>query len=146
MVPGATAPATQFAGLRVLVVDDNVDAATSLGMVMDLLGIEHQVQYNGQAALDAAADFRPHVILLDIGMPGMDGYEVARRLRLDPRHEHTTLVALTGWSQVQDQKRTRLAGFQHHFSKPADIGALQRLLATLVPAAADLPRANGTTG
>ncbi|MDQ3287497.1 MAG: ATP-binding protein [Pseudomonadota bacterium] len=133
-----TAPAaeSQFAGLRVLVVDDNVDAAMSLGMVMDLLGIEHEVLFTGQEALDLAGRFLPHAVLLDIGMPGMDGYEVARRLRSDPRHAHTTLVALTGWSQMQDQQRARDAGFDHHFSKPADIGALQRLLVTLVPAAA----------
>ena len=137
----------QFAGLRVLVVDDNVDAAMSLGMVMDLLGIEHEVGFSGQDALDAAERFRPHAILLDIGMAGMDGYEVARRLRLEPRQQAVTLVALTGWSQVQDQQRARMAGFDHHFSKPADIGALQRLLATLVPATLDLqPRATGTTG
>ncbi|HSM10979.1 MAG TPA: hybrid sensor histidine kinase/response regulator, partial [Lysobacter sp.] len=98
----------QFAGLRVLVVDDNVDAAMSLGMVMDLLGIEHEVGFSGQDALDAAERFRPHAILLDIGMAGMDGYEVARRLRLEPRQQAVTLVALTGWSQVQDQQRARM--------------------------------------
>ena len=142
--PAGAAP---FAGLRVLVVDDNVDAATSLGMVMDLLGIEHEVQFSGQAALDAAERFRPHAILLDIGMAGMDGYEVARRVRQDPRHAPVTLVALTGWSQVQDQQRARMAGFDHHFSKPADIGALQRLLATLAPLPLDQQaRATGTTG
>ncbi len=138
VLTGATPTASaagQFAGLRVLVVDDNVDAAMSLGMVMELLGIDHEVLFSGQGALDRAGRFLPHAILLDIGMPGMDGYEVARRLRLDPRLADTTLVALTGWSQVQDQQRAREAGFDHHFSKPADIGALQRLLVTLVPTA-----------
>jgi CheY-like chemotaxis protein len=122
------------AGLRVLVVDDNVDAAKSMGMVLELLGIEHQVEFCGQDALDTVDWFRPDAVLLDIGMTGMDGYEVARRLRLDPRNSRTMLVAVTGWSQVQDQQRTRAAGFNHHFSKPADIGALQRLLGSLQPA------------
>lgn len=120
-------------GLRVLVVDDNVDAAQSLGMVLELLGVEHQVVFSGQAAIDVADWFHPDAVLLDIGMPGMDGYEVARQLRLDPEHGRATLVAVTGWSQVRDQQRTHAAGFDHHFSKPVDIGALQGLLSTLAP-------------
>ncbi|MFC0679699.1 ATP-binding protein [Lysobacter korlensis] len=122
--------------LRVLVVDDNVDSAQSMGMVLDLLGIENQVVFDGLAALDAVQTFRPDAVLLDIGMPGIDGYEVARRLRADPANARITLVALTGWSQVQDQRRSRDAGFDHHFSKPVDIGALQNLLTTLQPATA----------
>ncbi len=133
------------AGLRVLVVDDNVDAAKSMGMVLELLGIEHEVEFSGQGALEAAARFQPDAVLLDIGMSGMDGYEVARRLRQDPRNRETTLVAVTGWSQAQDQQRTRAAGFNHHFSKPADIGALQQLLGTLSPSAAGRAQAAGPT-
>ncbi|CAA9304065.1 MAG: Multidomain signal transduction protein including CheB-like methylesterase, CheR-like methyltransferase and BaeS-like histidine kinase [uncultured Lysobacter sp.] len=114
--------------LRVLVVDDNVDSAESMGMVLDLLGIEKEVVFSGQAALDAARGFVPDVVLLDIGMPDMDGYEVARRLRHDPDRAGTTLIALTGWSQSQDRERSRDAGFDHHLSKPVDIGALQSLL------------------
>ena len=126
-------PAPAPTELRVLVVDDNVDAATSLGMVLELLGIDHRVEFSGEAALEIARTFRPDAVLLDIGMPGMDGYEVARRLRLDPGSARTTLVAVTGWSQVQDQQRTKAAGFNHHFSKPADIGALQTLLSSIRP-------------
>ena len=117
--------------LRVLVVDDNVDAARSLGMVLKMLEIEHEVCFDGPAALEAVRRLRPDAVLLDIGMPGMDGYEVARRILDDPDNRGIALVAVTGWSQVQDKERTGQAGFTHHFSKPVDIGALQRLLDTL---------------
>ena len=117
--------------LRVLVVDDNVDAARSLGMVLKMLGIEHEVCFDGPAALEAVRRLRPDAVLLDIGMPGMDGYEVARRILDNPDNRGIALVAVTGWSQVQDKERTGQAGFTHHFSKPVDIGALQGLLDTL---------------
>ena len=128
-------------GLRVLVVDDNVDAATSMGMVLGLLGVANEVEYSGRGALEAAERFRPDVVLLDIGMPEMDGYEVARRLRRDPRNAGTTLVAVTGWSQEQDQQKSHEAGFNHHFSKPADLDALRRLLAQLRPRSAPVDSA-----
>ncbi|MFD0738410.1 ATP-binding protein [Lysobacter koreensis] len=134
-VPGVSTSPLPVDSLRVLVVDDNVDAAKSLGMVLDLLGIEHRVEFSGQGALDMAATFHPNAVLLDIGMPGMDGHEVARRLRLDPRNDRTMLVAVTGWSQLQDKQRSRAAGFNHHLSKPVDIGALQSLLAQIQPVA-----------
>lgn len=120
-------------GLRVLVVDDNRDAANSLGMVLKMLGIKYRVEFSGQGALDAVEQFRPDAVLLDIGMPEMDGYEVATRIRSEPRNAGITLVAVTGWSQAADQQRTRAAGFNQHFGKPADIGALQTLLATVIP-------------
>jgi signal transduction histidine kinase/CheY-like chemotaxis protein len=121
--------------LRAVVVDDNVDSAQSMGMVLDLIGIENRVVFDGSAALVAIEAFRPDVVLLDIGMPGLDGYEVARRLRANPANAQLMLIALTGWSQTQDQERSREAGFDHHFSKPIDIEALRALLATLQPAA-----------
>ena len=117
--------------LRVLVVDDNVDAARSLGMVLQMLQIEHEVCFDGPTALDAVRRCRPDAVLLDIGMPGMDGYEVARQLHDDPANQDISLVAVTGWSQLQDKERTQQAGFSHHFSKPVDIGALQALLGEL---------------
>jgi len=117
--------------LRVLVVDDNVDAARSLGMVLQMLQIEHEVCFDGPTALDAVRRCRPDAVLLDIGMPGMDGYEVARQLHEDPANQDISLVAVTGWSQLQDKERTQQAGFSHHFSKPVDIGALQALLGEL---------------
>ncbi|GAB1596897.1 hybrid sensor histidine kinase/response regulator [Lysobacter claricitrinus] len=119
---------------RVLVVDDNIDAAESMGMVLELLGIEHRVVFDGPSAVDAVTAFRPDVVLLDIGMPGMDGCEVAQQIRSQREYDDVQLVALTGWSQAQDRERTRAAGFDHHLSKPVDIGALQALLDT-APAA-----------
>ena len=128
---------------RVLVVDDNADAAESMGMVLDMLGLPHRVAFDGEAALTLAGEFRPDVVLLDIGMPGMDGYEVARRLRATPHHRDAVLIALTGWSQPQDRQRSQAAGFDHHLSKPVDIGALQGLLesAQRMPPAAATARA-----
>ena len=127
---GPCAAARPDAALRVLVVDDNVDSAESMGMVLELLGVRHEVVFSGQAALEAARRFCPDVVLLDIGMPGMDGYEVARHLRAADETADATLIALTGWSQASDRERSREAGFDHHLSKPVDIGALQRLIAS----------------
>ncbi len=113
---------------RVLVVDDNVDAAVSLGMLLKLAGQEVRIAYDGPAALRQAIEFRPQLVLLDIGMPGMDGYEVCRRLRRESGLEGTTVVALTGWGQDEDRRRSHEAGFDHHIVKPVEPGALQRLL------------------
>ena len=115
---------------RVLVVDDNVDAAQSLAMLLELLGAETRVVNSGPDALAAIALFAPTAVVLDIGMPGMDGYEVARRIRADTRHDGVTLVAMTGWGQDEDRRRTRAAGFDHHLIKPPDIVALQSVLST----------------
>jgi signal transduction histidine kinase/ActR/RegA family two-component response regulator len=115
-------------GFRALVVDDNVDAANTLAMVLDTLGLERRVENDGESALRTADEFMPHVILLDIGMSGMDGYEVARRIRDNPRHAGVVLVAVTGWSHAPDRVRSQAAGFDHHIAKPVDIPALLRLL------------------
>jgi PAS domain S-box-containing protein len=125
-------PAPALARHRVLVVDDNVDAADSLAMILRLSGQEVRLAYDGPTALLTAQAFRPQVILLDIGMPGMDGYEVARRLREDPRLKPVLLVAMTGWGQEEDRRRSFLAGFDHHLVKPAEPDVLQRLLASSV--------------
>ncbi len=114
---------------RVLVVDDNRDAAVSLGMLLKLLGTDVQVANDGTGALQAVAAFRPNVVLLDIGMPGMDGFEVARRIRANRAYDEIVLIALTGWGQTEDRDRTRAAGFDHHLVKPADMPALKSLLA-----------------
>ena len=118
---------------RVLVVDDNVNAAVSLGMLLKLAGQEVRVAYDGPAAFRQAIDFRPQLVLLDIGMPGMDGYEVCRRLRRETGLERTTVVALTGWGQDEDRRRSHEAGFDHHIVKPVEPSALQRLLDDLPP-------------
>jgi signal transduction histidine kinase/ActR/RegA family two-component response regulator len=116
---------------RVLVVDDNRDAADSLGAVLTLLGADVFVAHDGPSALDAVTRYRPTVVLLDIGMDGMDGYEVARQVRDNPGNASIVLIALTGWGQDEDRRRTAAAGFDYHLVKPADIGALQSILTTL---------------
>jgi signal transduction histidine kinase/CheY-like chemotaxis protein len=121
------------AGLRVLVVDDNRDAARTLGMALEIRGIEHRIVHDGASALAMADAFAPDAVLLDIGMPGMDGYEVARRLRMHPEHARVLLVALTGWSHPQDHVQSHAAGFDHHLRKPADVDALLHLLASVTP-------------
>ena len=116
---------------RVLVVDDNRDAALSLGAVLQALGADVRVTHDGESALEELAAFHPAAVLLDIGMPGMDGYEVAGRIRKHPECNGTVLIALTGWGQERDRHRTTVAGFNHHLVKPAEIGDLQGLLAKL---------------
>ena len=115
---------------RVLVADDNRDAADSLGTLLGLLGAEVRVVYGGPEAVAAAAAYRPAVAFLDIGMPTLDGHEVARRVRELPGGRDVTLVALTGWGQEADRRRTAAAGFDHHLTKPADLPALRSLLAS----------------
>jgi CheY-like chemotaxis protein len=102
---------------RVLVVDDNRDAADSLGMLLQFLGADVKVVHDGPSALEVIEEFAPAVVLLDLGMPGMDGLEVARRLRENPKLNGVTLVALTGWGQREDRRRTREAGFDHHLER-----------------------------
>jgi PAS domain S-box-containing protein len=114
---------------RVLVVDDNRDAAESLAVLLRHAGHEVRTAWDGPAALDLAPGFRPEVVLLDIGLPGMDGYEVARRLRGRPELEHVVLVAVTGYGQDEDRRRSGAAGFAYHLTKPVEPAALQRLLA-----------------
>lgn len=118
-------------GHRLLVVDDNQDAANSLGMLLRLQGHEVQVAYSGVAALEMSKSYSPDMVFLDIGMPGMDGYEVARRLRQQPGMEGVVLAALTGWGQQEDRRRTAEAGFDHHLVKPPEPKVVERLLAAL---------------
>jgi CheY-like chemotaxis protein len=117
--------------LRVLVVDDNHDAADSLGTMLTFLGAEARVTYSGAAALDAIAEFQPSVALLDIGMPGMDGYTIARRVRELREHRDMTLIALSGWATEDDKRRSLEAGFNYHLIKPPDVEALKALIISL---------------
>ena len=127
----ARAAALPGAAPRVLVVDDNRDAADTLGALLGLLGAEVKVVNDGQAALEAFPAFRPAVMFLDLGMPGLDGYEVARRIRKLPDADDTALIALTGWGQEKDRQMTRDAGFSHHLVKPVDLAAMQAVLAAV---------------
>ena len=126
--PESTSPAPRR---RVLIVDDNADAARSLRMLMEIGGHETHLCYDGHSALSEAERFLPEVILLDIGLPGLDGLEVARRLRAMNLSPRPILVALTGYGQADDVRRSHEAGFDHHFVKPADPQELTALLAAL---------------
>ena len=126
--PGAPpgAPAPQGAR-RVLVVDDNADAAESLSELLALSGHTTQTAQNGPDALAAAARLRPEFVFLDIGLPGMNGYEVARALRADPSCGEPVLVALTGWGSDDDRRRSTEAGFDFHLTKPVVSEQLEQL-------------------
>lgn len=116
---------------RILMVDDNRDSADSLGMLMTFLGHVVRVAYDGPSAIEAARDFKPSVICLDIGMPVMNGFEVAQALRADPSFASVVLIALTGWSEDENQARSREAGFDHYLVKPVKLETLETLLTKL---------------
>jgi signal transduction histidine kinase/ActR/RegA family two-component response regulator len=118
-------------GGRMLVVDDNRDAADSLAALLRKLGNEVRTANNGPAALEVIQSFSPSVVLLDLGMPGMSGYEVAQCARDLPGGQEFILVAVTGWGQEDDRRRTREAGFNHHLVKPVEIGVLRELVAEI---------------
>jgi two-component system, chemotaxis family, CheB/CheR fusion protein len=118
---------------RVLAVDDNVDAANTMAMLLGIAGHEVRTAYDGSAALAAAQAYGPEIVLLDIGLPGMDGYEVARRLRAIPELERCVLVALTGYGQEEDRRRSSAAGFDYHLVKPVDPQSLTELLSACLP-------------
>ena len=130
---GRASPA--LSSQRVLVVDDNRDAAESMRLLLEMLGAQVRVAYSGTEALDMLGTWQPAVVLLDIGMPGMDGHEVARRIRGQPELHDVTLIALTGWGQAEERRRSELSGFDYHLIKPADVRTLQTLLVS-----ADRPR------
>jgi CheY-like chemotaxis protein len=113
---------------RIAVVDDNENAAQMLSMLLKALGHEVRTAFDGLGALKLAEEFRPDVVLLDIGMPKLDGYETARRIRQQPWGQKMVLAALTGWGQDEDKRRTRAAGFDHHLVKPVEPSLLQRFL------------------
>ena len=119
-------------GRRVLVVDDNVDGAESLAKVLQIYGHETRIAHSGPAALDAARPFKPELVLLDIGLPGMDGYEVAKRLRGEPSLSGAVLVALTGWGNEDTKRLSREAGFDFHLTKPVEFTAIENILAGIV--------------
>ncbi len=113
---------------RILVVDDNRDAADSLALFLELAGHDVAVAYSGAEALRMASNVHPQLLLLDIGMPAMNGYELAAQLQRFPWVAGATLVAVTGWGQEEDRTRARAAGFDHHMTKPIDPAAIQSLL------------------
>jgi signal transduction histidine kinase/CheY-like chemotaxis protein len=118
-------------GLRVLVVDDNHDAAQVLCMLLQSIGVNVEAVDSGPAAIAAIPDYRPNVILMDIGMPGMDGNEVARRIRQQPELNGIKLIALTGWGQEKDRQRSKESGFDHHLTKPVNFRDLTDLITSI---------------
>lgn len=123
--PGSTWPPAKC---RILVVDDNQDSARSLAMLLRLMGNEVHAAFDGLEAVAAVSEFRPDVALLDIGLPKLNGYEAARRIR-EEQGDRLLLIALTGWGQEEDRRRALEAGFNHHMTKPVEVSALQQLLA-----------------
>ncbi|HUQ87997.1 MAG TPA: ATP-binding protein, partial [Vicinamibacterales bacterium] len=118
----------QLPARRILIVDDSRDGGESLATLLRVLGAQVALAHSGRAALECVETYKPDVVLLDIGMPGMDGYEVARRIRSNPDNRNISLIALTGWGQDEDRRRSVAAGFNHHLVKPADIEQLRQLL------------------
>jgi signal transduction histidine kinase len=134
--PGVTAPRS----FRVLIVDDNVDAAEMLDLLVSGLGHTTKLAHDGAVALTTAAEFAPDVIFLDVGLPVINGYTVARRLRESPEFNHVHIAAVTGWGQEEDRRRAREAGFDSHFTKPLSPAVLEELLARIalgMPLSAD---------
>ncbi|HEY7313938.1 MAG TPA: ATP-binding protein [Gemmataceae bacterium] len=118
-------------GCRILIVDDNRDSADSLAVLLKVMGNEVGTAYDGEQAVEAAATLRPDVVLLDIGMPKVNGYEACRRIRQQPWGQGMFLIALTGWGQEEDRRRTEQAGFDRHMVKPVEPAALMKLLTSL---------------
>jgi len=131
VVPPSTQTEREQKRKRLMVIDDNKDAAESMSMLFELWGHEVVCAYDGRAALDTAAKYRPDAVFLDIGLPGMDGYEIAERLRELPESAHAVLVAITGYGQDEDRRRSREAGIDHHLVKPVAPETLYKLLDSL---------------
>ena len=131
-------------GRRILVVDDNRDSAESLAELLKLAGNETHSAHDGLEAVEAAATFRPDVVLLDIGLPKMNGYEAARKIREQPWGKAMVLVALTGWGQDEDRRKSKEAGFDGHLVKPVELAALTKVLAELLPADDALLKLHGS--
>jgi CheY-like chemotaxis protein len=115
-------------GMRVLIVDDNRDAAETLGVLLDSIDCRTELAFNGRSALSAMDRFRPDVVFLDLGLPGMDGYEIARRIRARSEFNNVVLIALSGWGKEEDCRRSQEAGINHHLIKPAEFEAIRTLL------------------
>jgi CheY-like chemotaxis protein len=122
---------------RILVVDDNADSTETMEMLLKLSGHEVATAHDGESALEKTREFQPEIILLDVGLPGMHGYEVAQRLRSLPENKNLVIIALTGYGQEQDRERAMEAGFDYHFVKPVEFDTLESLLNKLEPRRSD---------
>jgi CheY-like chemotaxis protein len=128
-VQSTASPAAR--SLRILVVDDNQDSADSMALLLRAHGYQVRIAYDGPTALEIAQDFVPEVTLQDVAMPGMDGYDVARRLRQMPKMRTAALIALTGYTREEDTLAAHSCGFDYHLGKPVDLEALLRILRSL---------------
>ena len=124
---------SESAAQRILIVEDNQDSALSLKMLLEVLGHVVDVVHDGEGAIVSAAALRPDVILMDIGLPGLSGYDAARRIRSDCKDKGPLIVALTGWGQDEDRRRSVEAGIDHHLVKPLDLDKLRQILASAPP-------------
>jgi CheY-like chemotaxis protein len=131
--PAGDGAAERFVPHRILIADDNADSAESMGMLLRLMGNDVRIASDGLEAVEQAAAFQPDIVLMDIGMPRLDGYEAARRIRNQPSGRDTLLVAVTGWGPSDDSDEATAAGFDHHFTKPLDPAELRRLVSGLTP-------------
>ena len=125
----ATREQSEASARTILIVDDNVSSAQTLAMLLELAGHVAHVAHAGDAGIETFERHRPEVVLLDIGLPGLDGYEVARRIRRSEGGREAVLIAATGYGRDEDRRKAVEAGFDHHLVKPIDLEALQRLLA-----------------
>ena len=116
---------------RILVVDDNVDGAVAMSLLLKYDGHDTRIAHNGDDAMTAARAFLPEVVILDIGLPGKDGYDVARELRGEPELRDAVLIALSGWGEDEDFRKSREAGFDHHLVKPVEPEIIETMLRTL---------------
>jgi len=117
--------------LRILVIDDNIDVAQTVGWMLETIGHEYRLIHEGKRAVEAARAFRPDAVLLDIGMPDMDGYAVCEALRAESLLKNTVVIAQTGWGRDRDRSTSRQAGFDHHLVKPVSLEALEQLLSAI---------------
>jgi CheY-like chemotaxis protein len=129
-MPESDTPPLPAPARRVLVADDNRDGAEIMSLLLQQYGYEVNIAHTGTEALTLAAQSAPEIAILDIGMPGMSGYEVARQIRAEAWGKHMMLIALTGWGQEEDKKKAFEAGFDHHLIKPIDPDALEALMAS----------------
>ncbi len=123
---------TPFSIVRVLIVDDNEAITKTFGWMLEMLGHEARVAQDGPTAIALARTFLPNVVILDVSMPGMDGYEVCEKMRAEPEMANCIFISQTGWTQPEHLERSRKAGFDHHWVKPTPIERLEGLLNTLV--------------
>lgn len=128
------APHTSARRFRILVVDDNHDSALSLAMMLSIMGHDTKTAHDGESAVATAESFQPEVVLLDIGLPKLNGYEVAQRIREQPWGAAMYLIAVTGWGQDEDRQRSAEVGLNQHMVKPVEPSALEKLLASLAAA------------